>query len=42
MAVLAFEDDSHFEREAEIAILKRTDTRVSSLMMCFKGRTILY
>jgi hypothetical protein len=24
MAMLAFEDDSHFELEAEIAILKRT------------------
>ncbi len=27
--MLAFENDSHFEREAEIAILKRTCTRVS-------------
>jgi hypothetical protein len=27
--MLAFEDDSHFEREAEIAILKHTCTRVS-------------
>src|SRR5881398_1222786 len=32
LAMLAFEDDSHFEREAEIAILKRTCTRVSSFM----------
>ena len=30
--MLAFEDDSHFEREAEIAILKRTCTPVSSFM----------
>jgi hypothetical protein len=29
MAMLAFEDDSHFELEAEIAILKRTCTRPS-------------
>ena len=32
MAVLAFEDDSHFEREADIAILKRTRTPLSSFM----------
>jgi hypothetical protein len=32
MAMFAYEDDSHFEREDEIAILKRTCTRVSSFM----------
>jgi hypothetical protein len=26
--MLAFEDDSHFEREDEIAVLKRTCTRM--------------
>jgi len=35
--MLAFEDDSHFEREDEIAILKRTCTRVSFMQTSNQG-----